>query len=619
MFGNIGNALRGAAGTMFGSDPSAPGWEDLQRRREIADMLRSQAMATPVNNWGDGVGNVMRALGHRFMDRKLDPLEDQERTKAGDSFQQVLAALGGGGSGGGYSGSPMPSGGPMGTPFVSGRNAPTGPATAPAGYGPPGGDMATRIRDGLIQRGLPDHVAEGFVANFQDESGLNPGINEQQPLVPGSRGGFGLAQWTGPRRIGLEKFAEVTGRPLDDVDTQLDYLMTELQGPERGAASAIMSSRDPGGAAAAIASEFLRPAPEHLQRRVAEYTGGGGYSGGGGGGAAQPNMDAIAQISELLENPYLGEGQRAVAKSLLQQQVGLFGADDAMTEYQRAQLALDRDRLGLDREKMAAGTREGPKFYGNIQWAERPNPETGEPEMVPYQIGSDGSVNYPDLGEGARPLPQTRSADLGTSIAAVGPGGQVVGPSLAKDLAGAEREEAIGAAEGEAIGAAVAGIGGAEAKASQAMQLIDSIVADPALAGITGMVQGRLPPMTQAGTDLNVKVDQLRGKTFLEAFESLKGGGAITEREGLAATEAIARLNRAQSTEEFSSALTELRGIMATGLERTRAKAAKGGADVSTAPAAPADFPGAPPVGSVMEGHVYMGGDPADPASWRKQ
>ena len=38
-----------------------------------------------------------------------------------------------------------------------------------------------------------EHVADGFVMNFKDESGLNPGINEQNPIVPGSRGGFGLA------------------------------------------------------------------------------------------------------------------------------------------------------------------------------------------------------------------------------------------------------------------------------------------------------------------------------------------------------------------------------------------------------------------------------------------
>jgi hypothetical protein len=84
------------------------------------------------------------------------------------------------------------------------------------------------------------------------------------------------------------------------------------------------------------------------------------------------------------------------------------------------------------------------------------------------------------------------------------------------------------------------------------------------------MIQGRLPPLTQAGTDLTVRISQLQGQAFLQAFESLKGGGAITEREGQAATEAIARLNRIQSKEAFEDSLRELRSIMERGLERAR-------------------------------------------------
>ncbi len=47
-----------------------------------------------------------------------------------------------------------------------------------------------------------------FVMNFKDESGLDPGINEANPIVPGSRGGYGLYQLTGPRRKAYEAFAQ---------------------------------------------------------------------------------------------------------------------------------------------------------------------------------------------------------------------------------------------------------------------------------------------------------------------------------------------------------------------------------------------------------------------------
>jgi hypothetical protein len=130
-----------------------------------------------------------------------------------------------------------------------------------------------RVRQELIERGLPEHVADGFVLNFQDESGLDPGINEAAPTVPGSRGGFGLAQWTGPRRNALEQFAAATGRDVADPEVQFDFLMEELRGPEREAFSRIMSTDDPGSAAAAIVQHFERPAQQYLDSRLASYSG----------------------------------------------------------------------------------------------------------------------------------------------------------------------------------------------------------------------------------------------------------------------------------------------------------------------------------------------------------
>jgi len=113
-----------------------------------------------------------------------------------------------------------------------------------------------------------------FVMNFQDESGLNPGINERNPIVPGSRGGFGLYQLTGPRRVAYERYARERGVPVSDEDAQLDFMMMELQGPEKRAAQAIFNTENAGDAAAAIVTNFLRPAEKHRAERVARYTSG---------------------------------------------------------------------------------------------------------------------------------------------------------------------------------------------------------------------------------------------------------------------------------------------------------------------------------------------------------
>lgn len=131
--------------------------------------------------------------------------------------------------------------------------------------------MGAYIQNGLIERGMPEHIAEAYVWNMQDESGLDAGINELSPLVKGSRGGFGLSQWTGPRRRAYEAYAGDQGVALDDVDAQLDFLMHELGTSEAGAARRIYATNNTNDAADAILRYFLRPAPEHVARRSADY------------------------------------------------------------------------------------------------------------------------------------------------------------------------------------------------------------------------------------------------------------------------------------------------------------------------------------------------------------
>jgi hypothetical protein len=62
-------------------------------------------------------------------------------------------------------------------------------------------------------------------------------------------------------------------------------------------------------------------------------------------------------------------------------------------------------------------------------------------------------------------------------------------------------------------------------------------------------------------------LDQIGGAAFLTAFETLKGGGQITEVEGEKATNAIARLGRAQDATAARAALQELKGVVLRGME----------------------------------------------------
>lgn len=141
------------------------------------------------------------------------------------------------------------------------------------------------------------------------------------------------------------------------------------------------------------------------------------------------------------------------------------------------------------------------------------------------------------------------------------------------DLGVKSRESARGTTIGKAQGTAQMDLPSVIGKAERAIENLTAIRDDPALGGITGIIQGRLPPLTQAGTDLNVRIKQAQGQAFLEAFESLKGGGQITEIEGQKAEAAMARLDRAQSTEEYQTALNDLIEVLNAGAERAKGRA----------------------------------------------
>lgn len=131
--------------------------------------------------------------------------------------------------------------------------------------------MEQQVIQGLIARGLPPHVAIGVAGNMAVESaGFQTGINEIAPVVPGSRGGYGLNQWTGPRRRQYEEFARTRGAPLDDLDAQLDFTVWELENTERSAYSDLLKTRDPIEAATVYSKKFLRPGIPHLNKRLAE-------------------------------------------------------------------------------------------------------------------------------------------------------------------------------------------------------------------------------------------------------------------------------------------------------------------------------------------------------------
>lgn len=150
-------------------------------------------------------------------------------------------------------------------------------AQQPGGWvtAPPKGEGGKNLQTAyqyFIQQGLPHHVAAGIVGNLAQESGgvAGGGLNKE--------GGMGIAQWRGERLhgggayAGLIPFAKQRGASPEDLRTQLDHIMYELQGPERKAFDALMNTRNAEEAAVAFSKYYERPNQQaaNNQNRIAQ-------------------------------------------------------------------------------------------------------------------------------------------------------------------------------------------------------------------------------------------------------------------------------------------------------------------------------------------------------------
>lgn len=113
------------------------------------------------------------------------------------------------------------------------------------------------------------------------------------------------------------------------------------------------------------------------------------------------------------------------------------------------------------------------------------------------------------------------------------------------------------------------------AQAQETVKLVDDLINHPGFKKSVGL-NSYNPLNKVAGTeakDFNNRLDQLKGKQFLQAFQTLKGGGQITEVEGKKATDAIARMNTSSSEAEFKKAAQDFKSVIDAGIKRAKERA----------------------------------------------
>lgn len=199
-----------------------------------------------------------------------------------------------------------------------------------------------------------------------------------------------------------------------------------------------------------------------------------------------------------------------------------------------------------------------PQYYtdaeGNLRVGQMSNKGGFRPVDIPGTI--QPTVQFQDTGTAIVPLSRQT--------------GQPAAPAIPKDVAGEAAAKEVGKAQGEAVAASPAIV----QRGTQMINAIDALLGDEYLPSMTGPVEGRQPNISGSASRVQSRMDQLQGQLFLQAYQDLKGGGAISDFEAGKAEQALGRIgNPTLSDDDYRAALTELRAVINAGVQRAQSGA----------------------------------------------
>lgn len=233
---------------LFAGDDPTP--DSIKKRMALAELLRQQGGEfAHVDSPLEAVGSILQSGIGAYQQRKAEG--DQRAGMA--TRNGALASLLMGSAG---SSSPAPSGGMVSIPGADrGMGGPTANPANPVAARP-ATNLKPSEREGyamnyLIGKGLAPHQAAGVVGNLIQESSLNTGARNPGDGADGSDS-IGIAQWNGARAAGLKRYAAANGGDAFDINTQLDYILHELDTTEAGAGRALRAANTAEDAAAAF-------------------------------------------------------------------------------------------------------------------------------------------------------------------------------------------------------------------------------------------------------------------------------------------------------------------------------------------------------------------------------
>jgi hypothetical protein len=167
-----------------------------------------------------------------------------------------------------------------------------------------------------------------------------------------------------------------------------------------------------------------------------------------------------------------------------------------------------------------------------------------------------------------------------TPTAGAGLGGRPTGADIEAQKT---KQKEAAQEEGVDLGKLKVNQGKAETNADYLINKMDELVTHPGFSFSVGVANVGSVPLPGAGkiagmiegtdtSDWAARFNEIKGQSFLQAVENLRGMGSLSNQEGDAATKAIQRMSTSQSEKEFKAAATDFKEIIQRGIDRNREK-----------------------------------------------
>ncbi len=165
-------------------------------------------------------------------------------------------------------------------------------------------------------------------------------------------------------------------------------------------------------------------------------------------------------------------------------------------------------------------------------------------------------------------IPGMMSPNATPGAAGMTPGPAATPGFVPIDNAGKARDKEVG----EATGKGIAALPAITSNAVRTIQRLEQIENHPGLNAATGFIAGKVPiGMTPAARDAMARIEEVRGETWTQAVQDLRGLGALSNAEGNRIESARSRLiARDVTTEDYKKAIKDVKEVIQTGVKNAR-------------------------------------------------